>query len=88
MTKADEISHLSDVIRGAVNNFSDSMEGRFGYLARLRRVAERGGYATPETTEAIRLEMDAAALRKLAEEMLLTRAALLSNQPQLLIAAE
>lgn len=88
MTKAEEISHVSDMIRRAVDNLSGTLKGFPGYLDRLQILADRGAYITPDTTEAIRLEADALILRQIADEMMQRRADLLANEPQYHIAAE
>lgn len=88
MTKAEELSHLSDMIRASIDTFLLKMNGADGYLPRLKKIADEGGYITAETTEAIRLENDASVLRALAVCMMNRRAALLANEPQYHIAAE
>ena len=59
-----------------------------GVFSRLNREIENGRWIHPETTEAIRLRVDAETLRGIADELLRKRNALVAQMPQLTEAAE
>lgn len=81
MTKAEKISHSSDMIRAAIDSLHLLLKGRYGHLDRLHDAADAGGYIAPGTTEEIRLHADALKLSDLSDELLRCRAELLANQP-------
>lgn len=88
MTKAEELSHLSDMIRRSIDSLSANLNGFPAYLVRLEALADRGAFIAPGTTEEIRLEADAKALRLIADRMTTLRGDLLANESYNAEAAE
>ena len=80
MTKADQISHLCQMIRNNVYHSHDcNMNSDFGYISRLQAVAAAGGFATEGTLEIMGLDKSVAELSELIEQIKGVRNKLVAN---------
>lgn len=80
MSKAEDIEHLVHMARNsAYHAYSSCMDDSYGYLDRLQKVADAGGYITDQTMEAMGMEKAADELRRLAFHFTTIRAQLLAN---------
>lgn len=80
MTKADQISHLCLMIRGNCDHCETSnLNGDFGYIERLQKLADQGMYITEGTSEMFDLDRAEASLKKVVDEIKNLRDHLLKN---------
>lgn len=80
MTKSDKIEHLSLMIRINVDHaISANLNEGYGYLEQLKKVADEGGFAMPETYEALGLARAAEECIRLANEISAVRDKLVEN---------
>jgi hypothetical protein len=80
MTKADQISHLCQMVRNNVYHSLDcNMNEHFGYLTRLQAVAAAGGFATEGTLEIMGLDKSVVELSDLIEQIKGVRNKLVAN---------
>ena len=83
MSKAEQIGHLCLMIRSNVHHCkSDQLDGDFGYLGRLAKLADDGGYATEHTLEIMGLDAAEFELLQTAEAIKAVRNKLLENSLQ------
>ena len=80
MTKAENLSHLCQMIRGNVYHSRLRITAPdYGYLTRLNELAEQGTFATEETLEIMELDKAYAELIKTAVEVKMARDNLVEN---------
>ena len=81
MAKADDIDHYCRMIRAhAESLYGVLTHEAMGYLPRLEKAANAGGFATQETEEAIGLKNTEDDLRGLADRIALVRESLIMNE--------
>ena len=80
MAHADDIQHCchmvaanADILRGVL------VDDVWGYLLRLEKAAQSGGFATRETTEISNLKQTVEELRALADRIVLVKESLVLN---------
>lgn len=89
MTKADDIEHLCRMISSHIDNLRVILQDEaWGYLNRLEKVIDSGGFATQETEEELKLKRGAAELRELADRIDKTRVRLMLNERRHHVGAE
>ena len=80
MSKAENISHLCQMIRGNVYHaWLSNMSEDYGYMTRLKKVASEGGFATRDTLEILSLQQAEAEATALAAEIAQLREQLMAN---------
>ena len=89
MTKADDIEHFSRMITSHVDNLRGVLKDEaWGYLVRMEKVVDAGGFAAPETEEEMKLKKASAELRDLADRIDKMRACLILNERRYHVGAE
>jgi hypothetical protein len=83
MSKAEQIGHLCLMIHANVDHCrSTHMDKDYGYIDRLKKVADAGGYASEATLEIMSLDAAEAELLRVADAIKSVRNTLLENSKQ------
>ena len=81
MSKADDIEHFIRMIAAHTESLHGVLTHMdMGYLPRLEKIAQSGGFITKETDEALRLAATTFELRNLADRIALVRESLIQNE--------
>ena len=84
MSQASEISHLTEMIRGNVYNcFLTNLNTDYGYVCRIEKIIDNGGFAKQATLEAMGLAKAATELRVLAAAIDKARTNLIKNSMEI-----
>ena len=83
MSKAEQIGHLCIMISANIDHCrSSQMDAHYGYIDRLQKLADDGGYAAENTLEIMSLDKAEQELLRLADAIKKTRNHLLENSKQ------
>ncbi len=83
MSKANQISHICLMIHANIDHCrSAHLDADYGYLDRLKKLADDGGYAAEGTLEIMGLDAAEAELLRIADAVKLVRNQLLENSRQ------
>jgi hypothetical protein len=81
MSKSDDIEHFVRMIKAhAESLYGVLTHNTMGYLSRLEKIANSGGFVTEKTEEAIGLKNTEENLRGLADRIALVRESLILNE--------